>query len=137
MNDQEQLTAGASRRAVLAGGGAACLALLLGACGSSDDKAAGNGAGAPAGGDGSSAPASSAASGTVLAKESDVPSGGGMLVGSVLVVKLADGSIKAYNAHCPHMGTIVQPPRDGKIECPAHHSIFQASDGAKVSGPTP
>jgi cytochrome b6-f complex iron-sulfur subunit len=144
MNDQEQLsTAGASRRAVLTGGGAACLALLLGACGSDDDNAVANtGAtgGAPTGGGEtptSDAPAGGGSAGTVLAKAADVPADGGLLAGTVMLVKLADGTVKAYDAHCPHKGVLISPPKGGKLECPAHHSLFQAADGAKISGPTP
>lgn len=144
MNDQEQLsTAGASRRAVLTGGGAVCLALLLGACGSDDDTTTANtGAtgGAPTGGGDtptSGAAAGGGSAGTVLAKAADVPAGGGLLAGTVMLVKLADGTVKAYDAHCPHMGTLVNPPQDGKLECPNHHSFFQAADGAKISGPSP
>jgi nitrite reductase/ring-hydroxylating ferredoxin subunit len=129
---------------VLAGGGAACLALLLGACGSDDapgtDTAAGaapTGAAPTTGGDAptSAAPAAGPA-GTVIAKAADVPKGGGMLAGTVLVVKLADGTVKAYDAHCPHKGVLVKPPASDKVECPAHHSFFKPEDGARISGPT-
>ncbi len=141
MNDQNQLgAAGASRRAVLAGGGAACLALLLGACGSDTETPpanTGGGGGAPSGA--ADAPSSAApgggSSGTVLAKEADIPSGGGVVVGTVLVVKLADGTVKANDAHCPHMGTLVKAPTDGKSECPNHNSMFAIEDGARLSGP--
>jgi nitrite reductase/ring-hydroxylating ferredoxin subunit len=59
-----------------------------------------------------------------------------MLAGTVLVVKLADGSVKAYDAHCPHKGALVRTPASDKIECPAHHSFFKPEDGARISGPT-
>ncbi|GAA1760397.1 Rieske (2Fe-2S) protein [Luedemannella helvata] len=137
MNDQDQLSpTGASRRAVLAGGGAACLALLLGACGSDTETPPANTGtgGGPADAPSSAAPGGGS-TGTVLAKEADIPSGGGVVVGTVLVVKLADGTVKAYDAHCPHMGTLVKPPTDGKSECPNHNSLFAIEDGARLSGP--
>ncbi|GAA1791575.1 Rieske (2Fe-2S) protein [Luedemannella flava] len=137
MNDQDgRGAAGASRRAVLAGSGVVCAALLLGACGGDEETppaSTGNGGG---GGDTpTSAAPGAGSSGTVLAKEADVPKAGGIVVGTTLVVKLADGTVKAYDAHCPHMGTLVKAPVGGKSECPNHHSFFAINDGARLSGP--
>ena len=70
---------------------------------------------------------------------SQIPIGGGTLVrGSrtaVLVVRPSAAVIKAYDARCPHQGSIVDPPAGGVITCPNHHSRFDAATGALRTGP--
>ena len=44
---------------------------------------------------------------------SDVPMGGGKLVGSILFVHRQAGVIKAFDARCPHQGTMLIPQRMG------------------------
>jgi nitrite reductase/ring-hydroxylating ferredoxin subunit len=134
-------TAVTTRRAVLVGGGAACMAMLLSACGGSDpaettveddddhSTAAASSAPATTGGP-DPGPAVNA-----LAKVSDLPKGGGKIVGGVLLVRLADGSIKAYDPHCTHQGFIVDLPKDNKIVCENHGSVFKPADGSVVNGP--
>ncbi|PWR13690.1 hypothetical protein DKT68_00710 [Micromonospora acroterricola] len=108
-----------SRRALLTGAGAAGAAGLLSACGAGDTQAGG----------------ATATAGTVLARTSDVPVGGGTVVDGVLVVQPRAGTFAAYDATCPHQGVRVAAPRDGVITCPAHNSTFSASDGARLGGP--
>jgi cytochrome b6-f complex iron-sulfur subunit len=131
----------ANRRALLAGGGVACLALLLGACSSGAPAPGGDdGTGADGGAsdgdelDQSSLPTPVSQGPPVLAKVSDVPEGGGKVIGAVLLVKIS-GKIKAYNAHCRHQGFIVDPPENGVIVCENHGSQYRASDGAVIHGP--
>lgn len=78
-----------------------------------------------------------------LAALSDVPDGGGLIVessddrkaeGQVLLVRTGD-QVKAYNAACTHMGTIVEAPVDGVATCPNHGSEFNTEDGSVVTGP--
>lgn len=134
--DEQVVEAGATtRRALLAGGGAVCLALLLGACGSDDATTT-----TASDGDDDSGEAwpteDAGTGGQELAKVADVPSGGGKLFGSVLLVKLADGTIKAYDAHCRHVPTnLVDAPTDGKIVCPFHGSTYKLDDGSVLKGP--
>jgi Rieske Fe-S protein len=120
---------GANRRTVLTtGGGLACLALLLGAC---------SGGGQPTPGDDDADATSTSTGGVgqqVLAKVSEVPVGGGKLVGSVLLVNNG-GTIVAFNAHCRHQGFIVDPPEHGLIVCENHGSTYKSIDGSVVQGP--
>ncbi|WP_459715181.1 Rieske (2Fe-2S) protein [Actinophytocola sp. KF-1] len=85
------------------------------------------GGGAPAGG------------GQGLAALADVPDGGGLIVdnpagGKILLARTGD-EVKAYNAACTHMGTIVDAPKDGVAVCPNHGSEFATEDGSVKKGP--
>jgi cytochrome b6-f complex iron-sulfur subunit len=68
-----------------------------------------------------------------------VPVGGGKIVTVgervVLVVQPAPGTVKAFDASCPHQGTTVDPPQGGVITCPNHLSQFDAATGAVRKGP--
>jgi cytochrome b6-f complex iron-sulfur subunit len=90
--------------------------------------------GAPGTTDGGGASATGA-----LAKLSDVPVGGGLIVTSgpeqILLVRLGDTQVVGYDPHCTHQRTIVDLPRDGVITCPQHGSRFNASDGSVVRDP--
>jgi cytochrome b6-f complex iron-sulfur subunit len=70
----------------------------------------------------------------------DIPDGGGLVVdnpngGKALLVR--DGQdVKAYNASCTHMGSIVGVPKNGVSTCPNHGSKFNVGkNGAVVNGP--
>lgn len=115
------------RRAVLTGIGAVGLTGVLAACGSDDTSST------PAAG--ASATGSAGSTSGVLTAVADVPVGGGVVVGDVLVVQPASGTFKAYDVACPHQGVKVGTPQDGVITCPAHKSTFKAEDGSLVSGP--
>jgi menaquinol-cytochrome c reductase iron-sulfur subunit len=46
-------------------------------------------------------------------------------VGSVWLIRQADGSVKAFTAECPHLGCAVGLAADGKsFLCPCHTSRF-------------
>lgn len=113
----------AGRRALLAGAGAAG---LLAACG--DDPA-------PPTSVAQQATAEAPSPAGSLASTSEVPVGGGTLVGGILLVQPVAGTFKAYDAACPHKGVRVNPPKDGVATCPAHNSTFAIADGARMSGP--
>jgi Rieske Fe-S protein len=86
--------------------------------------------------------AGSAKPGTVLAKVSDVPVGGGLLAdagtnGLILLTRPTAGEIRAFDPTCPHAGAKVSPPRGNVITCPAHGSQFDATTGALERGPAP
>ncbi|MPZ80430.1 MAG: Rieske 2Fe-2S domain-containing protein [Actinophytocola sp.] len=96
---------------------------LVAACG--DDSAAGD----PTGGGG----------GSVDVALSDIPDGSGLIVdnpagGKALVVRNGQ-EVKAYNASCTHMGTIIAAPENGVSTCPNHGSQFNAETGEAVKGP--
>jgi cytochrome b6-f complex iron-sulfur subunit len=127
-----------SRRQVLCGLAAALLgpAAMAVACGGSS----GGGSGGTAGGGGAGAgTAGGGTAGAALARLSDVPVGGGIVVatptGMAVLVQPAAGTVKAFNASCTHQGTIVGAPRGGVITCPNHGSQFNAADGSVERGP--
>lgn len=69
----------------------------------------------------------------------DIPVGSGTIVdgddGPVLLVQPTAGTVKAYDASCPHQGATVAPPEGGVITCPAHFSQFDPATGAVKKGP--
>jgi Rieske Fe-S protein len=78
--------------------------------------------------------------GSVLAKVTDIPVGGGNFVnsgttGQLLLVQPKTGDFRAYNPTCTHLGNTVDPPQNGVITCPAHGSQFNPANGAVERGP--
>jgi Rieske Fe-S protein len=121
-----------ARRTVVAAVGGAGLSVALTACGGSDDSAqsvsdkpAGEGA-ASGGGTGG---------GTVIAKTTDIPEGGGKIVGDVVITQPVAGEFKAFSSKCTHQGCAVTAISDGTINCPCHNSRFDAADGSVKAGP--
>jgi Rieske Fe-S protein len=93
---------------------------LVAACGSDDSGDADGG--------------SSGSGSTPLA---DIPDGGGLVVdnpagGKALLVRTGQ-EVKAYNAACTHMGSIVGVPKDGVSTCPNHGSKFNVGDSGEVA----
>jgi Rieske Fe-S protein len=86
------------------------------------DKPAGEGGGA-------------AGDGTVIAKTTDIPEGGGKIVGDVVITQPVAGEFKAFSSKCTHQGCAVSGVSDGTINCPCHNSRFDATDGSVKSGP--
>jgi cytochrome b6-f complex iron-sulfur subunit len=86
-----------------------------------------------------STPKGDAPGGTTLAKLSEVPVGGGVVVdgpsGKVVLTRPSDNEVVAMSAVCPHQGVIVQPPKGDTITCPGHGSVFAAADGSLKKGP--
>jgi cytochrome b6-f complex iron-sulfur subunit len=124
-----------SRRDVLCGLMVALVApgALVAACSDGSDSSTGGTTGDNSGG----TPAGGSSSGlTALA---DVPDGGGLIVdnpdgGKLLIVRTGT-EVKAYNAACTHMGTIVDAPQNGVATCPNHGSQFSTTDGSVKKGP--
>jgi cytochrome b6-f complex iron-sulfur subunit len=79
------------------------------------------------------------ASGVTLAKLSDVPVGGGVIVtgpsGKVLLTRPTENEVIGLDPTCPHAGVQVQPPKGGTITCPGHGSTFAAATGDLKGGP--
>jgi cytochrome b6-f complex iron-sulfur subunit len=122
-------TTGPNRRTVLCG-----LAVALAAPGA---LAACSSAGTPAPAPGGTQAAPAPAGGTSVPL-AEVPVGGGTVVRGdrpVVVVQPTAGTVKAFDASCPHQGATVGAPEGGVITCPAHQSRFDAATGAVQEGP--
>lgn len=118
------------RRAVVTAAGAASVAAVLTACGGSKEASAGSGTVRQSGEGG-------AGGGSVLAKTSDIPEGGGKIFTEqgVVVTQPAAGEFKAFSSKCTHMGCAVSSVADGTINCPCHGSKFDVATGAVKAGP--
>ena len=142
---------GPSRRALLGSVGAGCAALLAGCTtsGPVNGEAAGP-APSPAGRSAvaSSTPAAPGASSAsaisapadLLAATSQVPEGGGKIIGggtNIVITQPRAGSFKAFTAVCTHEGCIVSTVSGGTINCPCHGSKYSIKDGSVVHGPAP
>jgi cytochrome b6-f complex iron-sulfur subunit len=94
----------------------------------------------PTGSAGSTPTGSAGTSGTALVALADVPEGGGAVVDApggkkIVVARISATEVKAFDATCPHQGSMVAEPSGGTITCPSHGSQFGASDGAVKKGP--
>jgi Rieske Fe-S protein len=83
--------------------------------------------------------AASGAAGAVkdLAKQADIPVGGGKVFESakIVVTQPTAGDFKAFSAVCTHQGCIVSSVKDGTINCPCHGSQFDIATGDVKRGP--
>ncbi|MGW6935859.1 Rieske (2Fe-2S) protein [Lentzea sp. NPDC054927] len=89
---------------------------------------------------GSTPTGSTGSTGTALVALADVPEGGGAVVDApggkkIVVARISATEVKAYDATCPHQGSIVAEPSGTTITCPSHGSQFGTSDGAVKKGP--
>ncbi|MDX8053340.1 Rieske (2Fe-2S) protein [Lentzea sp. BCCO 10_0798] len=126
-----------SRRAALCGI-AVALAVPSGLVTACSSTPTGSGS-APTQG-GSTPTGSAGTSGTALVALADVPEGGGAVVDApggkkIVVARISATEVKAFDATCPHQGSMVAEPSGGTITCPSHGSQFGASDGAVKKGP--
>lgn len=126
-----------SRRGVICGALGASAVAVLAACGSKADPPPPSGADNPTGNNPSTAPSDGgdAPSDGALAKLADIPVGGGVVAGNLVLVQPEDGKVLAFNRTCPHKGTQLPAPADGTIVCPSHGSEFKATDGSLTKGP--
>jgi Rieske Fe-S protein len=115
------------RQQVIRGAGLVVAAGALAACSKSEEKPAATG------GSGSSSGAAKPA-GDVITKTADVPVGGGVIVGEVVVTQPAAGTFKGFSSKCTHKGCAVNKVADGTIDCPCHGSKFNL-DGSVANGP--
>lgn len=120
-----------SRRIVFNGLAALGVAVALAACGS-DDK---GGTKSASGSDGGS----DVKAGKQLAKTSEVPVNGGLILpdDKVVITQPAAGSFKAYTAVCTHQGFTVTSVEGDLIKCNHHGSEYNTKTGAVVHGPAP
>ncbi|MCL7426379.1 Rieske (2Fe-2S) protein [Streptomyces sp. YS415] len=122
-----------SRRTVVAAVGAVGLTFALNACGSEDEE--------PSGAAGSAETSEGAegaeGGGTVVARTSDIPEGGGKVLTDhkVVVTQPTAGTFKAFSFECTHQGCPVTGVSGGAITCPCHNSRFSIEDGSVQKGP--
>ncbi|MFD9328719.1 Rieske (2Fe-2S) protein [Streptomyces sp. NPDC060065] len=140
ISESLQSVSAPSRRTVVAAVGAAGIAVALTACGSEDDSSGSSGSSDVQ--DNSSAGAAgddtaTAGGGTVIAKTSDIPEGGGKVFEAegVVVTQPAAGTFKAFSSKCTHQGCAVKGIANNVITCPCHNSQFSAEDGSVTKGP--
>ena len=76
--------------------------------------------------------------GTELAKLSDIPDGGSVIVqngdASIALAKKPDGSVVAHSAVCTHRGSIVEAEGD-TLTCYSHGSKYNAFTGVVTRSP--
>ena len=73
----------------------------------------------------------------VLAKVSDIPENGGVVLtaAKIVLTRSAAEQVHAFTAVCTHQQCLVGSVSGGKIHCPCHGSAFDATTGAVVNGP--
>ncbi|MCW2782509.1 MAG: iron-sulfur protein [Marmoricola sp.] len=88
---------------------------------------------------GAASTTSAAKAGTVLAKTSDIPVGGGKIFAeqSVVVTQPTAGVFKAFSAICTHASCTVSSVSGGDIRCACHGSEYAIATGKVVGGPAP
>jgi Rieske Fe-S protein len=70
-----------------------------------------------------------------LAKLSDIPQGGGVVTGGLVITRASGDTVHAFSSSCTHAGCVVNKVDGGKIFCPCHGSVFDANTGAVIQGP--
>ncbi|MBB0246536.1 Rieske 2Fe-2S domain-containing protein [Streptomyces alkaliphilus] len=139
-----------SRRTAVAAGAAGLAAVLTG-CGGSEDGGVQGGTDSPgpgrdatggAGDDDGDATGGAegqdgGTGGGELTRVSDVPEGGGVILGDerVVVTQPEPGEYRAFSAVCTHQGCVVSDISNGAINCACHQSSFSITDGSVLGGP--
>ncbi|MCX5042774.1 Rieske (2Fe-2S) protein [Aldersonia sp. NBC_00410] len=75
-----------------------------------------------------------AATATEVAKAADVPVGGGVILGDLVLTQPNPGEFRAFCATCTHLGCHLSTVRDGTVNCRCHGSKFHF-DGTVAKGP--
>ena len=131
-----------SRRIVFHGLTALGVAAVLAGCGGDDDPTGNtDSSGTPSGSKTPSATTSSDGTPgqTVLAKTSEVPVGGGLILTGekIVITQPTEGEFKAFTAVCTHQGFTVTSVEDDQILCNHHGSVYDAESGDNIGGPAP
>ncbi|BCY06720.1 Rieske (2Fe-2S) protein [Actinoplanes sp. L3-i22] len=153
--EQTETGSRSTRRCVLLGAGGLGAAAVLTACGTAASTTSNpNGSDyaadpAPAGSKGAAAGGTTgggttggktgggAAAGASLALVADVPAGGGIIAGDLVITQPKQGTFKAFTKVCTHQGCEVNEVKDGTINCPCHGAKFSIEDGSVKGGPAP
>ncbi|WP_083889257.1 QcrA and Rieske domain-containing protein [Nocardia pneumoniae] len=114
------------RNVVIAGAGAVAAAAALAAC-ATDAKDDASPAADPA-------PDGRSAAADVLAKTTDIPVGGGVILGDTVVTQPTAGAFVGLSAICTHAGCKVVRVSGGTVDCACHGSKFHL-DGSVANGP--
>jgi Rieske Fe-S protein len=72
---------------------------------------------------------------TLLARLAAIPVGGGLITSGVVVTRPSGHAVHAFSSRCTHLGCTVNQVANGRIFCPCHGSVFDASTGAVLQGP--
>ena len=72
--------------------------------------------------------------GTVVAKTSDVPVGGGVILGELLITQPTPGVFLGFCSHCTHLGCVFGSVANGTVNCFCHGSKFNLDDSV-AKGP--
>ncbi|WP_250030574.1 Rieske (2Fe-2S) protein [Paractinoplanes maris] len=132
-----------TRRLVLLGAGAAGATAVLAACGTATPTTNSNGtdfsdtpgpAGSAGAGNGNAGD-NGGSGGTSLAATGDIPEGGGIIAGDLVITQPVAGTYKAFSKVCTHAGCDVNKIDGGQISCPCHNSKFSIETGEPTSGP--
>lgn len=70
----------------------------------------------------------------VLAKTTDIPVGGGVILGDTVVTQPSTGTFVGLSSICTHAGCKVVKVSGGTIDCACHGSKFHL-DGSVANGP--
>lgn len=127
-----------TRRSVVTVGAAAALGVAgvgsLAACGSgSSDSATTTSAAAGGGATSAAAETSAAAATSALAKLADIPVGGALVSGELVLVQATAGQVTAFTNKCTHQGCALTV-NGASLDCPCHGSTFDLT-GKATKGP--
>ena len=80
-----------------------------------------------------------ASAGGALAKVTQIPESGGLILPGpkVVLIRSGDDNVRAFSAVCTHQGCTVTSIANNVITCPCHASRFSATTGDVISGPAP
>jgi Rieske Fe-S protein len=128
------------RRVVLVAAAAVGAGGLVAACGDGDESGAPPTTGTEEGTGAAESPPEGSqpdegSGAEVLAATADVPVGGGVIAGGVVVTQPTEGEFRGFSSTCTHQGCQVASVADGVISCPCHGSRFSAEDGSVQNGP--
>lgn len=70
----------------------------------------------------------------MLAKTTDIPVGGGVIVGDTVVTQPSAGTFVGLSSICTHAGCKVVKVSGGTVDCACHGSKF-GLDGSVAKGP--
>jgi len=133
-----------SRRIVFHGLTALGVAAVLAGCGGGDDGTGSTSDDTSTPSDNTSTPTGGKSSGgtttqIVLAKTSEVPVGGGIILTDekIVITQPTDGEFKAFSAVCKHQGFTVTSVEDDQIRCNHHGSVYDFESGDNIGGPAP